>query len=211
LTCTVALATPSTLVWIPSTDIQTNNTWHLGVDNYFSPTAGTRSATDIGPEYGFWNGRAEAGFDYLGGQDDPLFFNLKFLLTPEQKSVPAVAVGIYNVGTKSGVTDDDMLFVVGSKTFGAARLTLGYSHGNRSTLGQGENMLLAGIDGYLTKDKKWWGAVDYQNGQSAFGALSFGVAYYFTPKISLILGYDIYDNQTLNPDSTITTQLDVNF
>ena len=43
-----AHATPSTLIWIPSTDIQADKTWHLGIDNYFSPNAGTRSATDVG-------------------------------------------------------------------------------------------------------------------------------------------------------------------
>ena len=32
-----ALATPSTQVWIPSTDIQAKGTWHLGIDNYFAP------------------------------------------------------------------------------------------------------------------------------------------------------------------------------
>jgi hypothetical protein len=209
--CAVALATPSTLIWIPSTDIQTNGTWHLGVDNYFAATAGTRSATDVGFEYGFLRGRAEAGIDYLGGQDDPLFLNIKYLLTAEKPKVPAVAVGFYNGGTRGGVTDDNMLFALGSKTFGPARLTLGYCHGNRSTLGQGQDMLLAGVDGYLTHDKKWWGAVDYQGGNSAFGALNFGVSYSFTEKISLILGYDVYNNRTLNPDNTLTTQLDVNF
>ena len=211
LWCAAAHATPSTLIWIPCTDIQPDKTWHLGVDNYFAATAGTRSPTDIGLEYGFLGGRAEAGIDYLGGQDDPLFFNLKYLLTPEKARVPALAVGFYNAGTRSRVTDDDMLYLVAGKTFGPARLTLGYCHGKQSTLGQDQDMLMAGVDGYLTRDKKWWGAVDYQSGDSAFGALNFGVSYNFTDKISLILGYDVYNNRVLNPNNTITTQLDINF
>lgn len=208
----VAFATPSTLIWIPSADIQPDNTWHFGIDNYYHATAGTRSATDVGLQYGFLGGRAEAGIDYLGGQDDPFFLNAKYLLVAENGATPAVAIGIYNVGTKRGVTDDDMVYLVGTKTFSPSfRLTLGYCHGKASTLGEGEDMLLAGTDGYLTRDKKWWWGVDYQGGQSAFGALNAGVAYYFAQNVSVIFGYDWYNNRTLNPDNTITTQLDVNF
>ena len=32
---TVAMATPSTQIWIPSTDVQGYGTFHLGIDNYF--------------------------------------------------------------------------------------------------------------------------------------------------------------------------------
>ena len=31
-------ATPSTQIWIPSTDVQAFNVWHLGLDNYFRST-----------------------------------------------------------------------------------------------------------------------------------------------------------------------------
>ena len=31
----LGLATPSTQIWIPSTDVQLFNVWHLGLDNYF--------------------------------------------------------------------------------------------------------------------------------------------------------------------------------
>ncbi|MGD0844308.1 MAG: hypothetical protein ABSA06_08075, partial [Geobacteraceae bacterium] len=51
-----ALATPSTQIWIPSTDIQAFKTVHLGIDNYFraSSEPGFRDANvmDIGPEVG---------------------------------------------------------------------------------------------------------------------------------------------------------------
>ena len=209
--CTAAIvwATPSTLVWIPSVDIQANNTWHLGVDNYFTPTDGTRSPTDVGVTYGFANGRAEAGIDYLGGQDDPFFFNAKVLVTPETSGVPAIAVGVYNLGTKSDVTDYNMLYALVAKTFGGVRLTAGYCHGSEGALGMDPDMLLLGLDGYLSRDKKWWGAVDYQSGDNAFGALSFGVSYAVARNVSLLVGYDIYNAPGM--DGTITTQLDINF
>jgi len=50
-------ATPSTQIWIPSTDIQGFNTYHLGIDNYIRTQNinGVRGAGmyDLGPEYGF--------------------------------------------------------------------------------------------------------------------------------------------------------------
>ena len=205
-----ALATPSTLIWIPSTDIQANGTWHLGIDSYFT-ARNTKQATvyDIGPEYGFAGGRAEAGIDYISPNDSPLFFNVKYLLTREKGSVPALAVGLQNWGTQTGVTDFDMAYLLGSKTLGPARLTLGYCHGKRSTLGRAPDMLLAGVDGYFDQAKKWWGAVDYQSGKNAFGALSAGGAYSFAPNVSVIFGYDWMQAPGLK--DTITTQLDINF
>lgn len=202
-------ATPSTLIWIPSTDIQSDRTWHLGIDNYFTPTDGFRSATDVGVTYGFAKGRAEAGIDYLGGQDSPFFLNAKYLLLTETDKLPAVAVGAFNFGFKKNVTDYNLLYALGSKTFGPVRLTAGYCHGNEDALGSDPNMFLAGIDGCLSKDKKWWGAVDYQSGDNAFGALSFGVSYAFAPNVSVIFGYDMYN--AAGADDTFTTQLDINF
>lgn len=38
---TPALATPSTQIWIPSTDIQKFGTFHLGLDNYVRETQDT--------------------------------------------------------------------------------------------------------------------------------------------------------------------------
>ncbi len=209
--CTAALAwaTPSTLVWIPSVDIQSHGTWHLGVDNYFTPTDGYRSPTDVGLTYGFANGRAEVGVDYLGGQDDPFFLNGKFLLAAETPKIPALAVGVYNVGTEDDVTDYNMIYALAAKTFGPVRVTAGYCRGNEDALGTDEDMLLLGLDGYLTKDKKWWGAVDYQSGENAFGALSVGVSYAVAPNVSLLVGYDFYNADGV--DDTFTTQLDINF
>lgn len=111
-----ALATPSTQIWIPSTDVQGYMVGHLGIDNYFrasgvpKATAATRDANvmDIGPTVGilpFEKIQAEVGFDYLTIANDPndnhpFSFNAK-LGTPEDslfKFSPAIAVGIYNAG-----------------------------------------------------------------------------------------------------------------
>ncbi|HOX28522.1 MAG TPA: hypothetical protein PLQ76_05135, partial [bacterium] len=61
-----ASATPSTQIWIPSTDIQKKGTFHLGIDNYF--TMGTDNTwsmpTDVGIEYGIAKGW-EVGIDVM--------------------------------------------------------------------------------------------------------------------------------------------------
>lgn len=107
-----ALATPSTQIWIPSTDIQAFKTVHLGIDNYFRASSenGFRDANvmDIGLTAGilpFEKIQAEIGFDYLTiaqnpNENHPFSFNAK-LATPEDslfKFSPALAVGIYNCG-----------------------------------------------------------------------------------------------------------------
>lgn len=114
----IAMATPSTQIWIPSTDIQPYKTFHLGIDNYFrasgvgkasgDPAKRDANVMDIGPTVGilpFEKIQAEVGFDYLviaGEPNDnhPLSGNFK-IGTPEDslfKMSPAIAVGMYNIG-----------------------------------------------------------------------------------------------------------------
>jgi hypothetical protein len=57
---------------------------------------------------------------------------------------------------------------------------------------------------------KLWAAVDYQGGDSALGALSFGLAWAFTPDTSVIFGYDVYNNDKIAGANTCTVQLDIN-
>jgi hypothetical protein len=107
-----ALATPSTQIWIPSTDIQAFKTVHLGIDNYFRASThnGGRDGNvlDIGLTAGilpFDKIQAEIGFDYLvssynPNDNHPFSANFK-LATPEDslfKFSPAIAVGMYNIG-----------------------------------------------------------------------------------------------------------------
>ena len=116
-----ALATPSTQIWIPSTDIQAFGTAHLYIDNYFrassEPYGRDANVMDIGPTVGilpFEKIQAEIGFDYLTiasnpNDNHPFSFNAK-IGTPENslfKFSPALAVGIYNCGpTNYGKFDE---------------------------------------------------------------------------------------------------------
>jgi len=110
-----ALATPSTQIWIPSTDIQAFKTVHLGIDNYFRASSNHNAAygrdanvLDIGLTSGclsFEKVQMEVGVDYLAvGQNPndnhPVFGNFK-IATPEEalfKFSPALAFGMYNIG-----------------------------------------------------------------------------------------------------------------
>jgi hypothetical protein len=69
-----ALATPSTLITIPSTDIQPVGIWHFGVDNTLYTGGDTAPApfVDVGLTYGITR-RVEAGIDLITGTDSPLW------------------------------------------------------------------------------------------------------------------------------------------
>ncbi|MEI6515674.1 MAG: hypothetical protein WCO77_06840 [bacterium] len=135
---TLGNATPSTQIWIPSTDIQPFNVWHLGVDNYlrasdsgrFTPGERDPNITDVGLTVGVLpleKLKAEVGVDYLVNgtayDDNPLYFNAKIGI-PEgalftnslSLNSPSLAVGGFNFGTnskKSSATRTDQNIVYG--------------------------------------------------------------------------------------------------
>jgi hypothetical protein len=234
---TAALATPSTQIWIPSTDVQAYKTVHLGIDNYVRADRednGSRfpNLYDIGLTAGvlpFEKVQMEVGIDYMSNgtsyDNYPLYFNAK-IGTPENslfKYSPAVAIGGYNFGTNSDSgsllrTDQNIVYALAAKTFPVAgRLSAGYFTGNDKVLldqnGKKENdgLLLSWDRAMPEISDKLWAAVDYQGGDSAMGALSFGLSWAFTKDVSLIIGYDIYNNDKVAGKDTFTTQLDINF
>ncbi|GAB7026713.1 hypothetical protein [Geotalea toluenoxydans] len=223
----MALATPSTQIWIPSTDVRDFKQVHLDVDNYVrTSTTKGGNTYDLGLGVGvlpFEKLKLEIGVDYIstaGSADGhPIYFNAK-LGTPEDsmfKGSPALAVGGFGIGTKKDVTNQNVIYALAAKTVPVlGRLSAGYYNGNGDVLlsledGRKDNDgVLLSWDRTLSEiSDKLWAAVDYQGGKSSLGALNFGVAWCFTPKISLILGYDIYNAK--NTADTFTTQLDINF
>jgi hypothetical protein len=226
-----AFATPSTQIWIPSTDIQGYKTLHLGFDQYITVEKnddGTRATTIV--NNGITAGvlpsekiQAEIGIDQRTisaepADSNPFYFNAK-IGTPEGAlftGSPAFAVGGYEFGTKTDLTDVNIVYGLAAKTFGAAgRFSVGFYSGNDKLLvdKNGEKDatgLLASWDRTLSEiSDKLWVAVDYMGGENAYGATSFGAAWLFAPNVGVIAGYDIYTNDAIKP--TATLQVDINF
>jgi hypothetical protein len=239
LVSNLASGTGSTQIWIPSTDFQKFNSLHLGIDNYIrvkNQDATSRGAGvyDIGLTAGVlpWEKfQAELGIDYLGMGDgiydkSPVYFNFKFG-TPEGalfKGSPAIALGGQNFGTKTNLTNYNVVYGLLAKTVPfIGRLSVGYYTGNSKILvddksAKANSGILLSLDRPMTEiSDKLWFSVDYQGGKNYLGALNVGFSWAFSSKVSVIFAYDIYNNHNvvyntkdLNVNS-FTTQLDINF
>ena len=232
-------ATPSTIIWIPSVDLQPFKTFHVTYDTYLRAKenpGGKRSGAivDLGLESGilpFEKIQAEAGFDLVDQPDPlgryPLTFNAK-VGTPEGawfKGSPALSVGGYNFGTKSGdarigepATNMNVVYAIAAKTVPVlGRFEAGYYIGSRKALidenGQSdEKGVLLSWDRTLTEiSDRLWAGVDYQGGKNMLGALNFGVSWAFAKNVSVIFGYDVYTKKATGGQNTYTVQLDINF
>jgi len=250
---TIASATPSTQIWIPSTDIQPYKTLHFGADTYIR-TANEPENVNGGRNYppqvdlGLTGGilpweklQAEVGFDVIYGGTNtsagldsyPLYFNFKVGMPEDNTWIPAIAAGMYNIGTKSGSvsngvytktgTNVDTYYGLVAKTLPVVgRLSLGWYGLNKKASVAGvydsngqegnDNGLLASWDRTLSEiSDKLWVAVDYQGGKNAYGATSFGASWAFAKNTSVIFGYDIYNNHSRAGQNTFTVQVDINF
>ena len=225
-------ATPSTQIWIPSTDIQPYKVVHLNIDTYIrgqDENNGVRKGplAMLGPTVGLLPSKslqAEAGFDliYQGDRNldnNPLYFHGK-AGTPERSLAewsPALAVGGTNIGTKNGLTNQDIVYGMAARTFPlVGRLSAGYYGGNGAVLRDEQGRVanhgvLVSWDRTMEElSKKLWFAVDYQGGQSAAGSTNLGFAWAFSEKTSVIFGYDIYNNRAVAGKNTFTLQVDIN-
>ncbi len=224
-------ATPSTTYWTPCTpDIQKYKKWHITYDNYTtvnrnSPTEEKRGGdlpADYGLTYGFMGLeklQGEVGFDLIEPTDNPISFNAK-IGTPEGslfEGSPALALGIFNVGTKKNYTDYNIVHLIGSKTlpFNLGRFHTSYYKGNKKVLkdasgNKEDDGWMVGYDRFIYKDKVML-ATDYASGKNAIGGGGVGLYYFFTPDISLLVGPVWFNDRSLNGRTKWTLQLDINF
>lgn len=223
----IAMATPSTQIWIPSTDVQAFKTLHLGIDNYTRTSSGGSdfrpNVYDLGLTAGvlpFEKVQAEVGVDYMTYgintlDSNPISFNAK-LGTPEDSlfsGSPALAFGGYGFGTKKDLTDSNIVYGLAAKTLPVVgRLSAGYYTGNDKVIGDKNDGVLLSWDRTMSEiSDKLWVAADYQGGDNTVGAFSFGASWAFSKNVSVIFGYDIYNDQAMAGKNTFTTQLDINF
>ncbi len=230
--------TPSTQIWIPSTDFQKWKTGHLGLDNFIrtSKINGVRGAGiyDIGLTTGllpFDKVQGEDGVDYLSMGDSnyddyPMYFNAKIGMPEDAifKGSPAFAVGAYNWGTKKNLTNYNVLYGVMARTVPfIGRISVGYYSGNSKVLVD-ENLNKANAGILLSWDRtiteisdKLWLAVDYQGGMNYLGVLNIGASWAFSKNVCVIFGYDIWNNKKAYYNTndqnanSFTAQVDINF
>ncbi len=224
-------ATASTHIWAPSTDVQRYRSLHVTSDLYIpveASASGARlpSVTNLGLTWGvlpFQKLNLELGVDHKTGYGPldahPVYLNGKFGI-PENafsKLFPALAVGIFDAGTKRGATDYDVVYAKAAKTLGpAGRVSLGYFSGNRKLLldlkGAKDNagVMIAWERTVSEVSDRLWLCVDYMGTKSAYGTLNFGGSWKFTNNMSVLVGYDLYNERRMYP-STLTIQADVDF
>jgi hypothetical protein len=226
--CGTALATPTSQIWIPSTDAKGFKEVTVNVSNI----ARFSNAADAGPNYygvgvvagvlPFEAVKLEIGLDYLttGSKaridDYPFYFNAK-LATAEDlgvKGLPAFAVGIYNVGTfdkpEIGLsTRQNLVYGLAAKTLPVVgRLSAGgyygakralYSSGNPVETSMNSGVLLSWDRTISEVSDKLWLGVDYMSGNNANGQLGIGGSWAFSKQITLLTGVQFF-NPFYNPN-----------
>jgi hypothetical protein len=224
-------ATASTHIWAPSTDVQRFRVVHLTYDVYV-PAAKTESGyrlpsvTNLGLTCGvlpFQKINLELGADHKTGYGTldsyPMYFNAKLGL-PENalyRISPALAVGILDAGTKKDATDYDVLYGKVAQTLGPiGRLSVGYFSGNDTLIldagGEKDNAgVMAAWERTMPEiSDRLWLCVDYMGTKSAYGTLSLGGSWGLAKGMSILAGYDIFNESKMSPN-TATVQLDVDF
>jgi hypothetical protein len=232
----VAPATPSSTLWTNcSIDIQPYRVVHLTYDNYTTigedgPAAGGQQfANDLGLTMGvlpFPKFQMEIALDWLEPTDHPAFFAAK-AGAPEGAlfaGAPALQVGVFNVGTEEGVTDQNVAHLIVGRSLPAA---LGRLHASayvgssdllRSSAGEEENtgFMVAYDRGFWPADESAGGynrfvvAADWCSGENALGGGGIGLYYYFAGSVSILSGPVWFNDGGLNGDWKWTTQLDAN-
>lgn len=232
-----AWGTPSTTYWTPCTiDIQPYKVGHVTYDNYTtlgkkSPARGGQQfANDLGLTAGilpFEKLQMEVGVDWLEPTDDPLFFNAKIGASENAlfAGAPALQVGLFNVGTKKGITDQDIAYLTTGRSLpgNVGRLTLSGYIGNAKVLRSSEGGLqntgfMAGYDRGFWNIKGVEGdynrlvlAADFASGKNVAGGGGVGLYYYFSKNVDILSGPVWFNDRGLNGDWKWTTQLDINF
>jgi hypothetical protein len=237
LTAGRAGATPSSTCWTNcSIDFQSFKVGHVTYDNYTTigekgPAAGGQQfANDVGLTLGVLPAQkfqVEVGFDWVEPSDHPLFFNAK-AGAPEGTlfdGAPALELGLFNMGTKKGVTDQAVVQLITGRTLpgNLGRLHASGYFGNakllRSSDGDRENagFMVAYDRGFLPAASPDGGynrlvlVGDYASGRNAIGGGSAGFYWFFGKDVSLLGGPVWFNDRGLNGTWKWTTQIDINF
>jgi hypothetical protein len=168
----------------------------------------------------------EISADWVEPTDYPLLLGAK-IGAPEGalfSGAPAVQIGVFNLGTKRGVTDQAITHLIVGRSLpaGLGRLHASGYVGNakllRSSEGDRENAgFMIGYDrGFLpvaSQDgeyNKFVLAADFASGDNSIGGGGVGISWYVDKNVSLLFGPVWFNDRRLNGDWKWTTQLDIN-
>lgn len=227
----VIFATPNSLFWTNcTTDVQATGTTNLAVNNFFTIFNKKGHGSSFAPDVGLTQGvftwkdiRTEAGFDYLGGTDYPFFFNAKAGIEENKlfSNAPSMSIGIFNWGTKSGVTNQNVINLVFGHTLpesiGGTLYIAGYS-ANRA-LEKNRQGFMIGYKKELcpTTDccgmeyHKWVLMADYCSGKNSIGGGGGGFQHFFTPYINIIVGPVWFNDTHINGMWKLLFQVNISF
>lgn len=229
-----ASAQPSSLFWtVCTTQIEETGNGHLNVGNYFTVWDRRRHDRFLAPDIGFSVGlftwrdwSLEAGVDYFGGIDDPVYFNAKIGI-PEGKlfqEAPSFSFGIFDVGTRTKGpcrTNQNVLDIVLGKALPdwiGGDLFVGAYSGGSALDGDRQGWMIAyernfcpATDCDEREYYKWIFVADYASGKNWLGGGGFGLTYCFTPDITIQTGPVWFNSKQLYGDWKWSVQIDFDF
>lgn len=231
LSSTRIWSVPTDLFWTNCiTDVLATGTGHIDIDSYFSLFKRNGHGSSLPLDTGFLLGiftwhdlNAEAGIDYLGGTDDPFYFNGKVGMSEDKlfANAPSFSIGVFDIGTRANKTNINVVnLVLGRKlpeSIGGTFYVAGFI-GNRA-LGKDRQGYMVGYSYEFCPEKdcsgkdyhKWEFAADYASGNNLIGGGGFGMVYRFTPEISLEGGPVWFNTAKYNGSWKWSIQLDINF
>lgn len=228
------LAVQTSLFWTYcTTDVLPTGTGSFAAVNYFTVFNRRGHGSELpfltGLEYGFFtlgDWSLEAGIDYLGGTDDPLFFNAK-LAIPENKLAPiapSFSIGAFNFGTRTrslGRTNQNVVDIVFGKTLPewiGGHLFVGAYSGSRALGATRQGWMVGYYQSFCpavhcdgTKYFKWSVGGDYASGKNAIGGGGVALYHYFTPNVFVQTGPVWFNTTKYNGSWKWSVQIFITF
>lgn len=227
-------STPSNVFWTTcTTDVTETGRGKLDVQNYFTIfNAHGKNPfypVDVGLEIGLFkwgDWRLEAGFDYYGSINNPLYLNLGLGIEENKlfTNAPSMKIGMVDFGTslsgKQRTNYNVVQLIFGKKLpdpIGGDLYVAGYSGGD--ALGKNKQGFMVAFQREFspakTKDgveySQWVLNADYATGKNVLGGGGFGVTYYFNPDVYVLTGPTWFNSSKIYGDWKWSLQIEIKF
>jgi len=185
-----ALAIPETVVFMPTANLTSPRSVYLATEQYGVPRSYSQTRTRCLYTQLMLTERFDFGVDFVGldnNQSRQTLLNARFVVSPESKRSPGVAVGAMGVADNASPT----FYVVGTQTVSFGRFHLGvYQRSNQSGWsGAFQTTLPFGLDV----------ALEYYRYPDGNAYTSLGAGYKVNPSVYLCTYYSRH-NQTRESD-----------